>query len=129
MSLLFEILVSLLIVIAAFFLLVGSWGMIRMPELMTRLHAPTKATTLGVGGALLASIVYFLAFETAFTVHELLISIFLFLTAPITAQFLAKAHMHRNLDPARDVPRAGDQGWGTYEAPVAGEPVGPAERD
>lgn len=116
MTLFVEILVSLLIVISAVFLLVGSWGMIRMPDLMTRLHAPTKATTLGVGGALLASIIHFSVFDGQFTAHELLISMFLFLTAPITAQFLAKAHMHLNLDPATDVPRAGAHGWSTYEA-------------
>lgn len=121
MDLFFEILVSLLIVGGAFFLLVGSWGMIRMPELMTRLHAPTKATTLGVGGALLASIIYFSVVEGVFMAHELLISIFLFLTAPITAQFLAKAHMHRNLDPARELPRAGEHGWSTYEGTGGGD--------
>lgn len=123
MALFFEVLVALLIVISAFFLLVGSWGMIRMPELMTRLHAPTKATTLGVGGALLASIVYFSVFGTALTVHELLVSIFLFLTAPITALFLAKAYMHRNLDLVRDMPRAGEHGWSTYEAATNLTPV------
>lgn len=123
MTLFFEVLVALLIIISAFFLLVGSWGMIRMPELMTRLHAPTKATTLGVGGALLASIIYFSVFGAAFTVHELLVSIFLFLTAPITALFLAKAHMHRNLAPGRDVPGAGERGWSTYEASTTTAPT------
>ena len=128
MTLIVEILVSVLIVVSALFLLVGSWGMIRMPDLMTRLHAPTKATTLGVGGALLASITYFSVFEGQFTAHELLISMFLFLTAPITAQFLAKAHMHRNLDPVRDVPRAGEHGWCTYEAPARSEVVDAGDR-
>ncbi len=128
MTLFFEGLVALLIFVSAAFLLVGSWGMIRMPELMTRLHAPTKATTLGVGGALLASIIYFSVFETAFTVHELLVSIFLFLTAPITAMFLGKAYMHCNLDPGRDVPRAGERGWSTYEAAPTMAPTDPADK-
>lgn len=123
MDLMFELLVSALIVISALFTLVGSWGMVKLPELMSRLHAPTKATTLGVGGALLASMVYFAAFEGVLSLHELLVSVFLFLTAPITAHFLAKAHIHRHVDSAQDLPRpAGEQGWSTFDA--APEDVG-----
>lgn len=117
MDLMFELLVSALIVIGALFALIGSWGMVKLPELMSRLHAPTKATTLGVGGALLASMVYFAAFEGVLSLHELLVSVFLFLTAPITAHFLAKAHIHRQIDPAKDLPHPpGEQGWSTFDA-------------
>jgi monovalent cation/proton antiporter MnhG/PhaG subunit len=42
-------------VIAAFFLLVGAIGLARLPDFFMRLHAPTKASTLGVGGVLIAS--------------------------------------------------------------------------
>ncbi len=117
MNLVFEILVTVLIVIGGIFTLIGSWGMVKLPELMSRLHAPTKATTLGVGGALLASVLYSAAFKNNLSLHELLISIFLFLTAPITAHFLAKAHIHRHVDPARELPQADGHGWGTFEAP------------
>ena len=48
MDLLLEALVSLLIVLGGVFAPVGSWGLARLPSLMTRLHGPTKATTLGV---------------------------------------------------------------------------------
>lgn len=116
MDLMFEVLVSALIVVSALFTLVGSWGMVKLPELMSRLHAPTKATTLGVGGALLASMVYFAAFEGVLSLHELLVSVFLFLTAPITAHFLAKAHMLRRIDPAKALPPAGARGWSTFDA-------------
>ena len=121
MSIFAEALISALIVIGAVFLLVGSWGMIRLPELMTRLHAPTKATTLGVGGTLLASIAYFLAAEGTFSVHELLISMFLFLSAPITAHFLAKAHMHSRMSAAM-LPQPEGKGWSTYDKCDAAEP-------
>ncbi len=122
MKLVFEILVATLIVIGGSFTLIGSWGMVKLPELMSRLHAPTKATTLGVGGALLASMLYFAVFKDNLSLHELLISMFLFLTAPITAHFLAKAHIHRHVDPARELPRPDGQGWGTFETPhVAAE--------
>lgn len=117
MNLVFEILVAVLIIIGGVFTLIGSWGMVKLPELMSRLHAPTKATTLGVGGALLASMLYFAAFKSHLSLHELLISMFLFLTAPITAHFLAKAHIHRHVNPVRELPRPDGHGWGTFEAP------------
>ena len=49
MSMIIEIVISVLIVIGASFALIGSWGMVRLPTLMERLHGPTKATTLGLG--------------------------------------------------------------------------------
>lgn len=114
MALFNELLVSALIVIGASFALVGSWGLIRLPDLMSRLHAPTKATTLGVGGALVASMVYFLAGNGTLSIHELLISLFLFLTAPLTAQFLAKAWLHSQRP--NDLPPAACRGWSTFDA-------------
>lgn len=87
-----EILIAALILIGAFFLFVGSLGLAKLPDMMRRLHGPTKATTLGVGAMLIASMAYFLMLG-AFSIHELLITLFLFLTAPITAHMIAKAHI------------------------------------
>ena len=50
-----EILLSVLLLIGGLFALVGALGLLRFPDFYMRLHAPTKATTLGVGGLLLAS--------------------------------------------------------------------------
>ena len=44
MDFMFELIVSVLIVLGGFFSLVGSVGLIKLPDLLTRLHAPTKAT-------------------------------------------------------------------------------------
>lgn len=93
MTLLAEIVVSVLIVAGGIFALVGSFGLVKLPTLMMRLHGPTKATTLGVGGCLLASMVYFPVFAADYSAHELLVTFFLFLTAPITANMIAKAHL------------------------------------
>lgn len=89
-----EAIIAALLVIGGLFSLVGSWGLAKLPSLLTRLHGPTKATTLGVGGALIASMIYFPVFEGHFSAHELLITVFLFLTAPVTANMIAKAHLH-----------------------------------
>jgi multicomponent K+:H+ antiporter subunit G len=129
MTLLAEILVSLLIVAGGFFAFVGSFGLIKLPEIMQRLHAPTKATTLGVGSVLIASMLYFLIIEGNASIHELVITLFLFLTAPITANFVAKAHLHEDQHPEALPPTARDQGWATFDAPpdqrTAGEERGP----
>jgi multicomponent K+:H+ antiporter subunit G len=88
-----ELLVSLLILGASFFLLVGSLGLAKLPTLIQRLHAPTKAATLGTGGLLLASSLLFWRARGHPSYHEFLIGLFLFLSAPITAHMLAKVNL------------------------------------
>lgn len=109
-----EIIVSVLLVAGGFFGLVGSWGLVRLPDPMTRLHAPTKSATLGVGAVLIASMVWFPARTGQFTWHELLIALFLFLTAPITGYMIAKANMHLGWRPEDLPPPAPGQVWATH---------------
>lgn len=109
-----EIGIALLLVVSGIFGLVGSFGLVKLPDPMTRLHAPTKAATLGVGSVLIASMLNFYLFHGVFTWHELLISIFLFLTAPITGNFIAKAHLHLAWQ-QDEIPRPElDVKWATY---------------
>jgi multicomponent K+:H+ antiporter subunit G len=127
---LIEIVVSFLLVLGGSFALIGSWGLVRLPSLMTRLHGPTKATTLGVGSCLVASMIYFPATGSSFTAHELLITLFLFITAPVSANMIAKSHLHRQghkLDPnpadqiTEGLPgTGGPTDWATYSAPPPG---------
>ncbi len=49
MQLIIEIIISFFLIFGAFFMLVGSIGMVRLPDLFMRLHAPTKSSTLGLG--------------------------------------------------------------------------------
>lgn len=120
MSFVAELLISISLVISGIFGFVGSYGLIKLKDSVQRLHAPTKATTLGVGGVLIASMIYFFANKGYLSVHELLISLFLFLTAPITANFIAKAYMARNLA-AKDLPDStSDYGWAVYDDPPDG---------
>ncbi len=85
--------VAALLVAGGLFALVGAIGMLRFRDFYMRLHAPTKATTLGVGGVLLASLAVSW-WRGEFGVPELLITLFLFVTAPVSANLLAKAAMH-----------------------------------
>lgn len=117
MSLIAEIIISMLLVISGVFGLVGSWGLIRLTDTMQRLHAPTKATTLGVGAALIASMLYFALMRGQVSFHELMISIFLFITAPVTANFIAKTYMLHHVR-EEELPASGrDAGWAGYNDP------------
>jgi multicomponent K+:H+ antiporter subunit G len=92
-----DLLLTLLVGIGAFFALVGSWGLAKLGDFLKRLHGPTKATTLGVGCVLIASALYFMTRGLGTSLHELLITLFLFMTAPVSAHLLIKAALR--LDP------------------------------
>jgi multicomponent K+:H+ antiporter subunit G len=122
MSLVAEILVAASLVISGIFGLVGSFGLVKLKDSVQRLHAPTKATTLGVGGMLIASMIHYYANTGSISVHELLITLFLFLTAPITAHFIAKAYMARNMKRG-DLPESTSaHGWAIYDDPPGSKP-------
>lgn len=111
----FEYLIAGFLIIAGIFGFVGSFGLLKLNDPMSRLHAPTKATTLGVGGVLLASMVHGVAIEGHLSLHELMITLFLFLTAPVTALFIAKVHIHRH-ETRTSLPAAGEDGvWATHD--------------
>jgi multicomponent K+:H+ antiporter subunit G len=99
-----DYLLSFLILAGALFTFIGSLGLARLRDFYTRLHGPTKATTLGVGCLLIASSVYFSSQGDGVSLHEVLITLFLFITAPVSAHLLAKAALHLGL------PRVGEKG-------------------
>lgn len=96
MNLWIEWLVAALIVIASFFTVVGAVGLARLPDFFMRLHAPTKASTLGLGGVLIASMLFSAAQGRA-GFAELLITLFVFVTAPVSANLMAQAALHLQL--------------------------------
>jgi multicomponent K+:H+ antiporter subunit G len=91
------------LVAGAFFALVGAIGLVRLPDTFMRFHAPTKATTLGVGGVLAGSLLYFTGTGRP-VVHELLVALFLFVTAPVSALMLARAALRLRLRSQASVP-------------------------
>jgi len=78
----------------------------RLPDFYTRLHGPTKATTLGLGALLIASMIYFSS-RGEVSLHELLVTLFLFMTAPVSAHLLAKAALHLRVRSEVDLPGEG----------------------
>ena len=103
--------VGIFLLIGAFFTLVGAIGLVKLPDGMTRLHAPTKVGTMGIGALLLASMTNAFVFgEGSF--HELLIMAFLFVTAPISANFMSKVNIHRKTCDMPPKPSS-DEIWST----------------
>jgi multicomponent K+:H+ antiporter subunit G len=99
------------------FMLVGSYGLVKLDAPMSRLHAPTKATTLGVGSLLLAAILYSFATGGG-SLHETLIVTFLFVTAPVSAHFIAKVHIHRKHTRQELPDPPEDRVWATKDRPA-----------
>ncbi|HIQ28788.1 MAG TPA: Na+/H+ antiporter subunit G [Sulfurovum sp.] len=90
-----DFLIALFLLIGSFFTLVGSVGLVKLPDFFMRLHGPTKATTLGVGAMLVASMLYYFSYHDIVRLNELLIIIFLFMTAPVSAHLMSKAALHK----------------------------------
>lgn len=89
-----ELIGSALLLMGGAFVLLGSIGLMKMPDFYMRLHTPTKATTLGMGAILIASMLITSYRNGGVSAHELLITIFLFITAPVSAMMLAKTALH-----------------------------------
>lgn len=99
-----DIVVGTLLLVGSFFTLVGAVGLMRLPDFFMRLHAPTKATTLGVGAILVAAMVH--GAGAGLTLRELLIALFLFITAPVSAYVLGQAGLARRLQSRAPLPLA-----------------------
>ncbi len=93
-----EWIISILLLIGGSFVLVGSIGLVKMPDFFMRLHGPTKATTLGMASLLTAAMVFFSTTQPGLSVKEILISLFLVLTAPISGYMMIKSAIHHKLE-------------------------------
>jgi multicomponent K+:H+ antiporter subunit G len=86
---------ALLLILGGVLALVGSIGLLRMKSFYARMHPPTMGTTLGTGCVLVASILVSSTLLHRPVVHELLITVFMLLTSPISAMTLMQAAVHR----------------------------------
>ncbi len=84
-----EIVVSILLIIGALFMLIAAVGIVRMPDLYTRMHAATKSSTMGAGSMYLAVAIFYGDLEIV--TRAILVMSFLFLTIPVSAHMIARA--------------------------------------
>jgi multicomponent K+:H+ antiporter subunit G len=90
------ILVSLLLLVGSGLTLLGTIGLVRFQSFYERVHAPTLGTTCGAGGILIASMLFFSVLQSRIAVHEVLITLFVTVTTPVTLMLLARAAIYRD---------------------------------
>jgi multicomponent K+:H+ antiporter subunit G len=102
-----EVLISALLIFGGLTAVLGALGLVRFRTFFTRLHAPTKTSTLGVGGVLLGSMIYLSWISEMAVIHQALIAVFVFMTAPISAHQMAKAMLDANPEMRPPLPESG----------------------
>jgi multicomponent K+:H+ antiporter subunit G len=90
------LIVALLVLAGATVTLIGSLGLLRLKTFYERVHPPTLGSTLGMALIVLASIVCFSVLRSRLSVHEILIGVFLTVTAPVAFMLLARAALYRD---------------------------------
>lgn len=119
-----EILISGMLLLGGFTAVLGALGLVRFRTFFTRLHAPTKTSTLGIGGVLLGSIVYLSWISNLAVIHQVLIAMFVFMTAPISAHQMAKAMLDANPEMRPPLPGTTEAQAPRYEEGEAGDQAG-----
>src|SRR5690606_6499669 len=107
--------VALLLVVGGSIVLIGALGLMRLPSFYQRIHGPAITVTLGAGCLLVASMIYFTALQSRPVIHEIIISVFLLLTAPIVAMMIMRAAVYRDLRAGKK--DAGVAAGGIYRFP------------
>lgn len=96
-----DALVAALLVASGLLSLIGSIGLLRLPDYFQRMHPPALANTLGAWCLALASVIHFSALESRAALQPWLIVMLLAITAPVTTTLLARAALFRRRQ-ARD---------------------------
>lgn len=97
--------VSLFLVIGGCITVVGALGLMRLPNFYQRIHGPAITITLGAGCILIASMLYFTAQQSRPVVHEVIITAFVLMTAPVVAMLIMRAAVYRDLREGRQSSR------------------------
>jgi multicomponent Na+:H+ antiporter subunit G len=84
-----EILIIIMMIAGTVFILLAGIGILRMPDVLLRLSATTKAATLGVGTMLFAFALYY--DDVGITARAIATIIFVFLTAPVAAHMIGRS--------------------------------------
>jgi multicomponent K+:H+ antiporter subunit G len=100
--------VAVLLLLGSGLALLGAIGLLKFRSFYDRVHAPTLATTGGVMGILLASMIFFSVLESRLVLHEILIGVFVLVTTPVTLMLLARAALYRDRSEGSDSSRMPD---------------------
>lgn len=95
----YNLISALSILIGTIFILIAAIGIFRMPDLLMRMHAATKAGTLGAGLTLIGVMFHFQKWTV--TIEGILTILFIYITAPIASHLLARAAYFRGIKLAK----------------------------
>ncbi|KHE71782.1 monovalent cation/H(+) antiporter subunit G [Halobacillus sp. BBL2006] len=90
-NLLFDILICISLLAGTFFILSGSIGILRFPDVYARLHAATKSSTLGVAGIMIGAFLFLYTEHDIISGKLLLGILFVLLTAPVSGHMISRA--------------------------------------
>lgn len=93
--------VAFLLILGGLITLIGTLGLLRLRNFYQRIHGPAITITLGAGCMLVASMVYFTVTQSRLVIHEVLITAFVLMTAPVVAMLIMRAAVYRNLRAVR----------------------------
>ena len=102
--------VAFLLVLGGLITVLGTLGMLRLQSFYQRIHGPAITIALGAGCILIASMLYFTVTQSRLVIHELLISVFVLMTAPVVSMLIMRAAVYRDLRAARDMDPGNDAG-------------------
>ncbi|EJF80422.1 monovalent cation/H(+) antiporter subunit G [Bartonella doshiae] len=95
-SLIVAIAITVFLILGSGLALVGGIGLVRLSSFYKRLHMLSLSTSWGAGSILISSFLYSTFVDHHFVFHELLLVIFLFVTAPVASMLLSQAAAYRD---------------------------------
>jgi multicomponent K+:H+ antiporter subunit G len=96
---------AVLLILGGALALLGALGLLRLPDFHSRMHPPTMGSTLGAGCVFVASILISSALAGRPMLREVILALFMVLTAPVTAILLVRAALYRSGRRRGDAPR------------------------
>ena len=90
-----EIVIIFAVAMGTLLILLAAVGIVRFPDLYTRMHAASKSASLGIGLIIIAGIIYF--WSVAVTIKSIAVLLFIFLTIPIASHMIGKVAYSRNI--------------------------------
>ena len=92
---------TLLLVLGGLVTLIGSLGLLRLPDFYARMHGPSMGTTIGTATVLVVSVLVSSASSERPVIHELLITMLVLTSAPVSSMMLLQAALHREVQRRR----------------------------
>ena len=106
---------AFLLILGGTIVVVGAMGLMRLPSFYHRIHGPAITITLGAGCLLIASMIYFTVLKSRPVIHELIITLFVLMTAPVVAMLIMRAAIYRDLRAGKG--ESGVTDGGVYRLP------------